>query len=206
MDTIWLKKSLKSAGKTTADLAEAINRDRAVVSRILNGRQSASIEQAKHFAAVLDRPVSEVLEKLGLTDAATAKIFQPGFAEGDAAEFVFSTAASADPARTVAIALGADRPGVDTWTVKSDAMVLSGFLPGDLMLVDTRSAEICKAGDAVIAQTYDWQTGSATTLLRRYEPPVLVASTSNSDMHRVIVLDGHNTVVRGKVIATWRLY
>lgn len=206
MDKNWLKISLRKAGKTSADLAEAIRRDRAVVSRIMNGHQPASIDHAKAFADVLEQPVDVVLERLGLTDAKTAAVFTPGFSESDAAQYVHDTQRGSDKQQSVAQALGADRPGIDTWTIRSDAMNAMGMLAGDFILVDTRQADNCKPGDVVIAQVYDWQTGSAITVVRRYEPPVLVAATTNKDAFRVHVIDGQNTVVRGKVIANWRLH
>jgi SOS-response transcriptional repressor LexA len=96
-----------------------------------------------------------------------------------------------------------DRPGVDVWRVKSRAMALSGLLEGDFMLVDTHAAERVRAGDVVIAQIYT-RTG-ANTVLRRFEPPVLVAASADPADGRVHVVDGDNVVIRGKVVASWRI-
>lgn len=203
MDRDWLKKRLRIQGKTSADLAEAINRDRAVVSRIMNGHQELTLDQAKIFATELGVEVSEVLQRSGLTDAPVAQAFSPGFAESDATVWMPGPGlAETASIKSVAAALG-ERPGVDVWRVKSRAMMLAGLLDGDFMLVDTHQAERVKPGDIVIAQVYS-RTG-ASTVLRRFEPPVLLSASTDPADARVHVVDGMNVMVRGKVIASWRV-
>lgn len=104
----------------------------------------------------------------------------------------------------VAQALG-EREGMDIWTVRSGAMALQGYLPGDYMLVDTEQSERVKNGDVVVAQIYDNAKNRAVTVLRRLEAHVLVAASIEPTDRRVHVVDGVNVVVRGKVIASWRL-
>jgi transcriptional regulator with XRE-family HTH domain len=204
MDKDWFKRRLRMQGKTSDDLAKAISRDRAVVSRIMNGHQPLTLDQAKVFAEELSVDVADVLTKSGLADAPVAQVFRPGFSESDAAPWVAGPGlAEAAGVPAVAQALGGGRPGVDVWRVKSTAMALGGLLPGDFMLVDTHQAERVKAGDLVIAQIYN-RTG-ATTVLRRFEPPVLVAVSADPSETRVHVVDGVNVVVRGKIVASWRV-
>lgn len=190
-------------GKTSQDVAEAIGRDRAVVSRIMNGHQLMTLDQAKVLAAFLDVDISDMLVKAGLTDAPVAQAMRPGFSESDAAAWI-PDPDGGDRQQVVSIgdALGA-RPGVDIWRVKSKAMALAGMLAGDFMLVDTHQAERVRAGDVVVAQVYN-RTG-ATTVLRRFEPPVLVAASADPDEGRVHVVDGINVVIRGKIVASWRV-
>lgn len=202
MNKEWFRRKLRTTGLTSLQLAEAIGRDRAVVSRILNGHQTPSLAQAKAFADVLGVEVSEVLVQAGLTEAPVARALNPGFSDSDAAAWIPApgTAESA-PIRSVAQALG-ERPGVDVWRVKSRAMALAGLLEGDFILVDTHQSERARAGDVVIAQLYS--QGTATTILRRFEPPVLVAASADPADGRVHVVDHNNVVIRGKVIASWR--
>lgn len=202
VDKDWIRKRLRLQGKTSADLAVAISRDRAVVSRIMNGHQALTLDQAKIFAVELGVDLPEMLHRAGMTDAPTAQAFTPGLAESDAAPFVYGGLAEGAQVRTAAQAFG-ERPGVDVWRVKSAAMALGGLLPGDFMLVDTHQAERVRAGDVVVAQIYS-RTG-ANTVLRRFEPPVLVAASTDPAEGRVHVVDGTNVVVRGKVVASWRL-
>lgn len=200
MDDKWFKRQQKIAGITAEDIAARIGRDRSLVSRILNGRQRMSLEWAKAFSDALGVPLATVLEKAGVTGSETVAQLSPGFAEADAVPFVHRPE---DPGAMIARALGADRPGVDVWRVKGEAMMLDGTLPGDHLLVDTHQAERCSAGDLVLVQIYS--RTDATTLLRRYEPPVLVAASPHAADRRVHVVDGVNVVIRGKVIASWRV-
>lgn len=204
MDDKWFKTQQKRVGVTAEDIAQRMGRSRANVSHILTGRQRMSLEWAKAFAEVLQVDIATVLEKAGATDAPTAQRITPGFAESDAAAWVPGPKlAENEPVRGVAEVLGATRPGIDIWRVKSRAMALAGLIEGDFMLVDTNQAERVRAGDVVIAQLYT-RTG-ANTVLRRFEPPVLVASSADPDDARVHVVDGTNVVIRGKVIASWRV-
>ncbi len=202
VDADWFKKRQRQLGVTSFNIGEALNRDRSVVSKILTGRQRMSLDHAKAFAKVLDVTLAEVLERAGIADTATAQSIAPGFSDSDAARWVPKS--DADPGHEISKALGADRPGVDVWAVKSDALILQGYLPGDLMIVDTHASERCGSGDVVIAQINNWQTGEANTILRRYEPPVLVAANSNAGGTWVHVVDNNNVVIRGKVISSWR--
>jgi hypothetical protein len=201
----WLKSALRKSDKTTLDLAHAIRRDRAVVSRIINGKQPATLEQAKSFAATIDHPVADVLVHLGLADGETAQVFNSGFAESDAIAWVAQGSRS-KVVQSTAESLGGNKPGIDVWSAKSSVLSQMGIMQGDFLLIDTLQAERCKAGDVVIAQIYERDSDGATTVLRRYEPPVLVAASPNPEEQRVLVVDDRNVLIRGKMIASWRLY
>lgn len=202
METDWFKSRQREKRVTATMIAERVGRDRTAVSKILSGDQRMSLEWARAFAAALDEPLAEILKRAGVSDETEVRQLRAGFNEGDAEPYTVASSGlrQADP---VAGALGA-RPGVDVWTVRSSALSLIGYIPGDLVLVDTLAAGRAKAGDIVIAQVYDWQTGGATTVLRRFEPPVLVAASPNPADFRVHVVDGQNVVIRGTVTASWR--
>lgn len=203
MDDKWFKLQQKRAGITADQVAARLGRDRSVVSKILSGKQKMTLEWANAFADALQVPLATVLEKAGVTDAPTAQTFSPGFAESDAAPFVYGPGmAEGTQTRSIAQLLG-ERPGVDVWRVKSRAMALAGLIEGDFILVDTHAAERTRPGDVVIAQIYG--RSGANTVLRRFEPPVLVASSADPADARVHVVDGHNVVIRGKVVASWRV-
>ena len=207
MDDKWFKAQQKKAGVTAEDIANAIGRDRSVVSRIYVGRQKMTMDQAHAFSKVLDVPLEIVMEKAGMGDSAATKTIasyrdQKGFSESDASPFHAAPSAM-QAAEIIATAFG-KRSGADVWTIDSNAMHLSGYLRGDKILVDTHQSERVTAGDIVIAQIYNWQDGDAKTILRRYEPPVLVADSIEENDRRVVVVDGNNVVIKGKVIAQWR--
>lgn len=203
MDIQWFKKRQKQLGVTSHDIGAALSRDRTVVSKILNGHQKMSLDQAKIFARVLEVPIDEVLVRAGLTDPDTAASFQPGFSDSDAARWIAKDDDRSAEARIVE-AFGGGKPGIDVWRVKTDAVTLAGYMPGDFIMVDTNARDRTKAGDIVLAQVYDNQTGSANTLLRRNTPPVLVAASANLNHATGLIVDYNNVVIMGKVTASWR--
>lgn len=204
MDAQWFKTQQKKAGLTSFDLGEAIQRDRSVISRIINGTQRMTLDQAKVIADLLKVPLAEMVEKAGLAGGSVAQQLTPGFRDSDAAPFVGSPGSDTSVLAQRAAVFGGGRPGIDLWQVKSLALALAGYLPGDWMLVDTHQSERTRAGDVVVAQIYNNRDGTAHTVLRRFEPPVLVAASTDPADQRVHLVDGMNVVIRGKVIASWR--
>lgn len=202
MDEKWFKAQQRKVGVTADEIADHIGRHRSIVSRVYTGRQPMTLDLARAFADVLDVPLSTILEKAGVATEEVTQQVAPGFAESDATPWT-ATARPDDPNKTIAAAMGGTRPGVDVWRVKGNGMLLGGYLPGDFILVDTNASERVRAGDVVIAQHYQ-PNGTAITLLRRYEPPVLVAASADPADRRVLVVDGMNVVIRGKVIGSWR--
>lgn len=159
-----------------------------------------SLDWAQSFAEVLQVPIDVVLEKAGEIDASKAQALRPGFSESDATAW---KGRPEEERRVLPIAktLG-QGPGVDVWQVKSPALSFMGYMPGDFILVDTDAAERARQGDVVVARVYE--RGGATTVLRRYEPPVLVAAGPETEDRRVHVVDGVNVVIVGKITACWR--
>jgi hypothetical protein len=201
MDDKWFKAQQKSAGVTADDIAAKRGKSRVNVSHILTGRQKMSLEWAEAFADVLKVDIATVLEKAGVFDPQRAQQMSPGFADSDVS--VFKPAAQNSRLPNAIGTLLGQKPGVDVWTVKGMGMALSGYLPGDFILVDTFQSERVRAGDAVIAQVYGRE--NVRTVFRRFEPPVLVAASMDPDDARAFVVDGVNVVIAGKVVASWRL-
>jgi SOS-response transcriptional repressor LexA len=201
MDTKWFKQQQKRVGVTAEDIAHEMGRARSNVSHILNGHQQMSLPWAEAFAKVLQVDIGTILEKAGVARGQTRAQLSPGFAESDVIQFLGQDR----QARSIAAVLGLDRPGVDIWQAKSRSMALGGILPGDYLLVDTHAAERTGQGDIVVAQVYDNARGTASTVIRRHEPPVLVAASIDPRDNRVHVVDGSNVVIKGKVAASWRV-
>lgn len=203
IDDKWFRAAQRRAGVTAEDVANRLGKDRSLVSRIYVGRQAMKLDEAKIFAEILNEPLDEVLRRAGVADAPTAQALTPGFSESDAAAWVPKPNEGRN-IEAIALAFG-KRPGVDVWQVRGRSMELQGLMPGDFMLVDTHAAERAKAGDTVVAQVYDNARGKAVTVLRRLEPPVLVAASLEPEERRIHIVDDVNVVVRGKVISSWRL-
>ncbi len=202
MDDKWFKAQQKRAGVTADDIAARIGRDRSVVSKIYSGHRTMTLEWAQAFSEVLNVPLPEILERAGAAPRRIARQLQPGYADSDVVLWI-AQGAEDRQVPPIASALG-QRAGVDIWQVKSSALALMGYMPGDFILVDTNTAERTKAGDPVVAQVHDNGKGSATFVLRRFEPPVLVAASTAIEDRRVHVVDGVNVVIKGKVISSWR--
>lgn len=204
MDDKWFKAQQRKAGKTAEDIAAVLGRDRSVVSKILSGKLRMSVDWAGAFSQALGVPIATILEKAGTIDPQRAAELAPGFSDSDATPFILGPGlAEGHAVRSIAEALGGGRPGIDVWQVKGRAMALAGMLDGDFFLLDTHQAERVRAGDVVVAQIYG-RTG-AVTVLRRFEPPVLVAASVDPAEARVHIVDGVNVVIRGKVISSWRI-
>lgn len=128
-----------------------------------------------------------------------------GLSEGDVAAWK-PKASRDEPSSRIADMgklLAGGRGGRDIWQVTSRAMILAGYAEGDFVLVDQHAHP--EAGSIVLAQVYDWELGSATTLLRRYDPPVLTAASTDPAEWRPYVVDGKNVRIMGVVTASWRV-
>lgn len=203
MDEQWFKQQKRRAGVTNAEIAALRGRDHTVISKIVSGAQPMTLEWAQTFAQALQVPLAEVLEKGGQLAAEQAQsLSAPGFEEGDAAPWQVRGAEDRRP-QTIAEAAG-QRPGVDVWRVSTTSMTGAGLLPGDFMLVDTFAAERVSPGDIVLAQVYS-RNGTARTVVRHWAPPVLVSVGGAVNDLEVHVVDHENVVIRGKVIASWRV-
>lgn len=126
-----------------------------------------------------------------------------GFSDSDVAPWIPKPD---DPQRQrvedMAAYLSEGRGGRDIWRVKSRAMILAGYDDQDLILVDQHAT--AEAGSVVIAQVYDHDIGSAATLLRRFDPPVLSAASPDPGDWKPHVVDGRNVKIMGVVTASWR--
>lgn len=202
MDDKWFKQQQKIAGVTADKIANRMGRSRSAVSHIYTGQRRMSLDWAKAFAETLNVSLDEVLKRAGVLNPEDAQTIAPGFAESDAVVFV-GKASEENKARNVADLMGGGKPGIDVWVVKTNVMLLQGFLAGDSILVDTHQGETCRAGDIVIVQVYN-RNGGAATFLRRFEPPVLISCSPDPNDQKVYVVDGDHVAILGKVIAKWR--
>lgn len=182
------------------------------LTRIYSGAQELKISEAEELAEILKSPRDEVLAHAGLAQPNMAPPPMPaglsairrqqpqGFAS-DAVPWVPKPDdPSEKPILNMADTLRAGNAGRDIWRVSSRVMILDGFAEGDFMLVDQHAEP--KAGDAVIAQVYDWDSGSAATVLRRFDPPVLTAASTNPSEWKPLSIE--SVKIMGVVVASWR--
>lgn len=105
------------------------------------------------------------------------------------------------PLASAVRALTAGRPNVDPWVIKTRALELIGYLPGDVVLIDP--GQLPNAGDAVCAQTnIDFRRGTAETAMRVYERVgasfALVAASMDPAFRAPISVDDR-VVIKGVI-------
>lgn len=208
MDTSFFRERQRELRLTNDDLAQAIGRDRSVISRIWSGERQMKPSEVRAIAEKLALDIDIVIEKAGLNGGdiliQAKSVYQRPHSVEDASLWQPEEGSAVSETRDMAQLLGGARPGVDIWQVRNNALILEGYREGDFLLVDHNAAPRARAGEVVVAQVYDHQGGGATTLLRRYEPPVLVGCGFDPDERTVHVVDGKNVAIRGVVIASWR--
>jgi len=192
----WVKAVLAHLRMRPTQLAHAIGRAPSTINRFLNdpgathNLQPETIDQIAALAKV--RPYE-------LPEDRTPKV--NGMAEAEAEAY------RARPDGDVLLRHAVERlvemrNGVDPWVLRSNALLSIGYLPGDVMLVDLN--ERPRAHDVVCAQVYDWVRSRAQTVFRLYEPPYLLASTTDQAVLRPLVVDDNVVVVKGVVTASIR--
>jgi hypothetical protein len=105
-----------------------------------------------------------------------------------------------DDADTVTLLARQGRNGVDAWLIKTRALELAGYIPGDTILVDPAAAP--RHGDVVVAQVYD-RNGNAETVVRIYEGSFLIAATMDP-AHLSPIFINKDVLVRGVAMASIR--
>jgi transcriptional regulator with XRE-family HTH domain len=122
-----------------------------------------------------------------------------GLAEREAEPYVADPAMASSGAFLSSVRQ--NQNGIDPWVLKSRALELAGYLPGDVLVVDLNSEP--RSGDVVCAQVYD-RRGHAETVFRIYEHPYLVACSMDMLLQRPLLVDGDHAQIRGVVTASFR--
>lgn len=91
------------------------------------------------------------------------------------------------------------QPGLDPWVLKTRALELAGYLPGDVVLVDLNAEP--EDGDAVVAQHYDFKT---ETVFRLYHEPYLLAAAVDRVPRPPLLVDNKRVMIRGVIIGMFR--
>lgn len=105
-----------------------------------------------------------------------------------------------DDLGSVAHAMKQGRNGVDAWLIKTRALELAGYLPGDTLIVDQSVTP--QHGDVVVAQLYD-RNGDAETVVRIYEGSFLIAATTDPALLSPIFIN-KDVLIRGVGITSFR--
>jgi transcriptional regulator with XRE-family HTH domain len=93
-------------------------------------------------------------------------------------------------------------PAVDAWILRTRAIELAGYLPGDVLFISLQETPL--AGDVVCAQIYDWAKKRAVTVFRLFHPPFLVTSTTDPSLVKPLAVDDEQVAVKGVVVGSYR--
>ncbi len=150
-------------------------------------------------------PQAEVLALAGLDRYEIDEAIRvQGLSQSDVVQYLAPPANGAVTGGSAALrdALWPGRANADLWQVKSRALELAGYLPGDFVVVDLDRAPA--GGDVVCAQVYDWDTRTAQTILRLYEPPFLMPASQSALFRKPEIVDDDRVVIKGVVVASAR--
>ena len=168
----------KAAGVQPSTLSRVLKKDSTVT---LHARTLNKLEKVSGIllSAVIDTPSAPAPR---------------GLAE-DAVPF---DAESADPAVSAAIrALIGSREAADSRTIRTRALEGLGYLPGDIVIVDLDRKPA--RGDVVCAQVHESGRGEPETVMRIYQPPVLLAATFDPQQ-RLFWVDDPRVKIEGVVL------
>lgn len=107
----------------------------------------------------------------------------------------------ADPIAAAVAALIGTRNGIAAFVLRTRALELGGYIPGDVVLVDRNGTP--QPGDVVMAEIHDWQRVGARLVLRvleRASPIDLLMPKSLDPNLSPIVVDNDRVAIKGVVL------
>lgn len=180
----WLREVMQITGLKATPLAQKAGLAPSTIIRALDPNGPGYMST---------RSIEKIVETFGVPPPGAALARPRGFAESEV-EQLSDAPSFADPRPT---------PDRGVWRIHSRALDLSGYVPGDLVLADATVEP--QPFDVVCAQVYNFERGSAETVLRLYDPPYLVTHSSDPACYRKpLLVDNERVVIWGTVIRTVR--
>lgn len=193
----YLKDTLKEMGMTASGLAGEIGLAPSTFTRFM--KEPANSEKTLS-AATMDK-VEQLRQVNSDSPIPTQAQGQWQSFREEAEELLLDPADDSDLAKAVRSLIGG-RDGVAPWTLRTRALELEGFLPGDIVLVDANAAP--QPGDAVCATVYDRSHTKPETVMRLFQNagPVnlLVSRTVVHATQRPLVVDNDRVMIRGVLL------
>lgn len=191
----WINAILDHRGWNRTRLAKEAGVDPSTLSRFMNDDLNK--------AQLQTNSIERIARVGGLPPYQTqAQPRLAGLAENEAEPLQWpADTGSKNPYDIALNSLKNTRNGLDPWIMKSRALELEGYLPGDVVFVDLN--ETARYGDAVCAQVYD-RNGRAETVFRIYEHPFLVSASTEKSTRRPLLVDNDTITIRGVITASLR--
>lgn len=141
----------------------------------------------------------------GPDDDPAERARRPLYAREEAALYVSEQEPDIGVRRAVEALVG-KRADTYAWRLKTRAVELKGYLPGDIVITDARAAPV--TGDAVCAQVVDYRRGTAETVWRIYEETGGVRLLTPKSLDPVVlptlVVDDDRVAISAVIIAAVR--
>lgn len=188
----FVRSVVEKTGTPATRLATEIGVAPSTLTRLLNEPDNGKATLRATTIAKLERYSGLAAPTMELAEGAKAA---PTSRE-DAVPF---DARDADPVVSAAIkAIVAGRKNIEAWTMRSRALECAGYMPGDVVLVD--SGAFPKAGEPACAQVYYGRGGPGETVMRIYEAPYLVAATFDGNLRKPLLVDDERVIVKGVIL------
>ncbi len=188
---LFIEKVLAKTGWSQTDLANRAGLDPSTLSRFLS--------RGRDGHALRPNTIQRIANISGLAFGQAVVPEIEGFAEDEAAPYLYT---NDDPRSSAVRTLCGEGQNIDAWTLTSRALEGLGYRIGDVLLVSLNETPL--AGDIVCAQIYDWTKSKAETVFRLFQPPVLLAATSDNTLLKPHLITENNVVVKGVVLHTLR--
>lgn len=188
----WLLDILGKTGMTPTALARA-----AGLAVTTLTRPHKEPEWSRPFAAAT---IEKIVAATGYAPPGMAAA--NGFRESEPEPFEIAREDADARVRAAVDALKAGRNHVAAWEMRSRALELAGYLPGDIVICDHQREP--HAGDVVCAQIYAPDGTGARTVFRIYQPPYLVAMSADRALLKPWLVDHDNVAIRGVVLEMLR--
>lgn len=183
-----LRELLIRCNVSQTELAKVLNRDKSAITHLLQGKRHLKAEEVVKIATFLN--VSE-LEVLGIKKHEPIEYKTETSVPDEQQWIPFQTPPSLELQRSNYVIQQGEffyfydgSSATDksyALEVNSNALVLSGFMIGDVIISEL-DKEI-RPGDVVVVQHFN--NNQSETLLRKYQPPYLVPHSSNPEFKRL---------------------
>lgn len=188
----WILEILSRSDETPTALARKAGIASTTLTRFLN-------EQDKTVLSF--RSIAKIAHAAGVPPIGLSSTQQRGFAE-EAAPHDISDMENASHVAAIQ-ALISNRQAAKPWVLQSHALEHAGYMSNDILIVDLNRRP--EPGDVTCVQVYKRSQGKAEVVFRIYEPPYLVAATSDPSLRKPLLVDNDQVIIMGVVTEMLRV-
>jgi len=189
----YIRDVLRRTGLNQTELAKRAGLDPSTLSRFLSSPTSPTLR------ATTIRRIEQASGVVFGAGGAATDDSTPGLSESEALPLA---AGASDLVTLMLTHLRSANGSVDAWTLRSRALELGGFRPGDILFVKLGAPAL--KGDVVCAQVYDWTAARTETVFRIFDPPYLISATADPRLFAPFRLDDERIAVKGVVLHSLR--